>query len=327
MPAFVFERGGEWILDAPSVVPPVWGKAEDVLWAEGEPCYIAGVSGVGKTTLAGQLVFARLGLIDEVLGFPVTNSQGRVLVLASDRPRQAQRAYRRLAEPAHRPVLDARLSIWVGPPPSDFAREPTLLAEMCEAANADTVVLDSLTNMAMGLSEDAVASGFNRAVQLAIAADIQVLGLHHLTKVGSGSGGVPQLEAVYGSTWVVSGAGSVLCLQGRPGATEVVLHHVKQPAAPVGPLRLRHDHGTGKTSVLAAVDLTLLIEANGGSAGLTAREVAEIELGREPTESEIKNCKRRLTKLVRASELVCDKGSSGGSGGTQADRYRSATAP
>jgi hypothetical protein len=324
-PSFKFESGGGWVLDAPEHVPAVWGEGDQVLWSEGEPCYIAGVSGVGKTTLAAQLVFARLGLIDDVLGYPVTNSQGRVLVLASDRPRQAQRAYRRLADPAHRPILDDRLLVFLGPPPADFSRQPTLLTQMCKAADADTVVLDSLTNMATGLSEDGVASGFNQSVQLAIAADIQVLGLHHLTKVGSGSGGAPQMEAVYGGIWITTGAGSVLTLQGRPGATDVTLHHVKQPVGPVGPLRLRHDHLTGKTSVVAAVDLSLLIEKNGGSAGLTAREVAEIELGRDPTESEIKNCKRRLNKLVRGSELVCDKGSSGGPGGTQPDRYRSTT--
>jgi hypothetical protein len=52
--------GGTFILDTPDHVPAVWGTGEHVLWAEGETLIVAGPTGVGKTTLIGQVLFARL---------------------------------------------------------------------------------------------------------------------------------------------------------------------------------------------------------------------------------------------------------------------------
>jgi hypothetical protein len=52
---------------------------------------------------------------------------------------------------------------------------------------------------------------------------------------------------VYGSTWLTSGLGSVIVLDGKPGDPTVELRHLKQPAEPVGPLTLRHDHTAGVT--------------------------------------------------------------------------------
>ena len=56
--------GGSFVLDAPDTPAAVWGTGKDVLWAEGEALMIAGPQGVGKTTLANQLIKARLGLVD-----------------------------------------------------------------------------------------------------------------------------------------------------------------------------------------------------------------------------------------------------------------------
>jgi hypothetical protein len=77
--------GGTFILDAPKGVPAVWGDGDQVAWSEGEPLLLVGPAGVGKTTLAGQLVMARLGLLGRVLGMPVVAGE-RVLYLACDRP-------------------------------------------------------------------------------------------------------------------------------------------------------------------------------------------------------------------------------------------------
>src|SRR5262249_46047766 len=57
-----FVSGASFVLDVPDLPPAVWGVGGDVLWAEGEACMIAAPQGVGKTTLAHQLVRARLGL-------------------------------------------------------------------------------------------------------------------------------------------------------------------------------------------------------------------------------------------------------------------------
>src|SRR4051812_37882823 len=65
------EPGGDFILDAPDTVPALWGTDDDVLWARGEALMLVGGPGVGKTTIAGQLVRGRLGLADDLLGYPV----------------------------------------------------------------------------------------------------------------------------------------------------------------------------------------------------------------------------------------------------------------
>jgi hypothetical protein len=78
--------GAPFVLDAPTTVPCIWGRGDEVIWAGGESLTIAGPPGVGKTTLSGQLVRARLGLLGTLLGYPVEPTSGRVLYLAMDRP-------------------------------------------------------------------------------------------------------------------------------------------------------------------------------------------------------------------------------------------------
>jgi RecA-family ATPase len=60
-----------------------------------EPFILCGPDGVGKTTIAQQLVLHLVGAIDgPFLGLSV-QSAGRVLYLACDRPPQALRSFRR----------------------------------------------------------------------------------------------------------------------------------------------------------------------------------------------------------------------------------------
>jgi hypothetical protein len=61
-----------------------------------------------------------------------------------------------------------RRSVWTGPPPYDFATRTSVLASMCRSANADTVIIDSLKDGAIGLSDDAVGAAYNRARQIAL---------------------------------------------------------------------------------------------------------------------------------------------------------------
>jgi hypothetical protein len=63
--------GAAFALDAPDHVPAIWGADNRVLWAKGEPAMIYGPQGVGKTTIAQQLVLRRIGLGRELLGEPV----------------------------------------------------------------------------------------------------------------------------------------------------------------------------------------------------------------------------------------------------------------
>jgi replicative DNA helicase len=115
--------GDQWVLDAPPGVPVVWGRDGEVLWAEGEALVLAGPAGVGKTTVTGQVVAARIGLLDEVLGFPVAPTGSRLLWLAMDRPQQIRRAFARLVGPEHRDLLRNRLRARPGPPP--YGPRPT----------------------------------------------------------------------------------------------------------------------------------------------------------------------------------------------------------
>ncbi len=127
---------------------------------------IAGPMGLGKTTMAIQLMREQLGLgTGAFLGLPVVPRDGTILYLAMDRPRQLARAAARLFTEADRAVLAERVKIWPGPPPSDVAKNPHILSELAEAAGAATVYLDSVKDAAVGLSDDAVGAGYNpRAV-------------------------------------------------------------------------------------------------------------------------------------------------------------------
>ena len=62
-----------------------------MLLADGEALIIAGPQGLGKTTLAQQLLLGRAGFCEyaTLLGFPIQPGQGTALYLAMDRPRRA----------------------------------------------------------------------------------------------------------------------------------------------------------------------------------------------------------------------------------------------
>ena len=104
-------------------------------------------------------------LVASMLGLPVAQVPGKVLYLAMDRPAQIARSLHRQFFDCHRDVLRDRLVIWEGPPPADIAAESPLplLAELAERAGASVVYLDSLKDAAVGLAEDAVGAGYNRA--------------------------------------------------------------------------------------------------------------------------------------------------------------------
>ena len=305
-----FTPGGQFILDVSPDPEPLWGAGSDVLLADGEALIIAGGQGLGKTTLAQQLALGRcaFGEYADLLGYPVKPGQQRTLYLAMDRPRQAARSFRRMVGESWRTELDDRLVVWQGPPPADLARFPGLLLDLCRHADADTVVVDSLKDAAIGLTDDDVGAGYNRARQTAITAGVQVVELHHNRKaVGGVKAAHATIDDLYGSTWLPSGAGSVLLLTGAPGDPIVGLHHLKQPAAEVGPLKVIHDHETGRSTVWHATDLVVL--ANTPS-GISALEAARVLFDTDkPSASDREKARRRLDKLTSQGLLrVVDAG-------------------
>lgn len=258
------ERGGltdgaAFVFDVPTETPAIWGFGRSILWAAGEACIIAGPAGVGKTTLTGQLVRARLGLGDGlVLGQPVKPTTSKVLYLAMDRPQQIRRSLNRHFDSSEREVVRERLVVWKGPPPYDLAARPETLAELAAEAGADTVIVDSLKDAALGLSADEVGAAYNRARQHAIAAGVEVLELHHQTKSGEGGTRPDGLKNVYGSTWITAGAGSVWLLWGEAGDQVVEMIHLKPNGDLLGPWKVRHDHAAGVSRIESHDPLALL---------------------------------------------------------------------
>jgi hypothetical protein len=173
---------------------------------------------------------------------------------------------------------------------------------MCQSAGADTVVVDSLKDAFIGLSNDEAAAGYNRARQTAIAAGIEVVEITHPVKRGVNNTKPDSLADVYGSVWITSGAGSVLVLSGAAGDPIVDLHHRKQPAEEVGPLRILHDHERGLSTVWHAVDLLQMARAAPG--GITARAAAGALSGTDkPEPGQVEKARRRLDSLTLSGQL------------------------
>ncbi|OBG50175.1 AAA family ATPase [Mycolicibacterium fortuitum] len=314
-PGWHADDGAAFILDQPRNIPPVWGEGERVLWAEGESLMIAAGMGTGKTTLAGQLVRAQLGIGDGlVFDLPVVRASGPILYLAMDRPRQIARSLARQFAEADRDALKSGLIVRSGPPIADLAESPKLLAHMAEHYGAAVVYVDSLKDAAVGLSDDKVGAGYNRARQNLMAAGVQLCELHHVVKRNPNGGPPSSIADVYGSTWLTSGTGSVIFLAGDPGDPIVGFRHLRQPAEVVGPFMLTHDHETGQLAIDPEETVDLLALAfDSEPDGLTARTAAmAVFETREPTRGQVEQMRRALDRLARVGELVEINGRRGG---------------
>ncbi|GGN40447.1 KaiC/GvpD/RAD55 family RecA-like ATPase/5S rRNA maturation endonuclease (ribonuclease M5) [Actinoplanes campanulatus] len=309
---FAFLKGGSFVLDVPDVAPAVWGDGKEVIWAQGEALMLCGPSGVGKTTIAVQLLRARVGLQTKVLGYSVAETSTRVLYLVMDRPAQFRRAAARAFTEEERKLLDDRMVVWKGPPPQDVAARPALLIEMCEAAGADTLFIDSIKDAAVGIAKDEVGAGYNRARQNALSEGVEVIELHHMRKGSSDNKTPNTLDDIYGSTWLTAGAGSVALLWGEAGDPIVKWRHLKQPEVEVGPFDVVHDHERGVSEVEQRIDLIAAVSRS-GIRGLTALEYAVLlfEVAK-PTAAQKKRAQRALDRKVTEGVLSCIEGSPGG---------------
>ena len=296
---WTFVDGAAFILDIPATIPALWGKGDEVLWAEGESLMIAAPLGLGKTTLGTLLLRAQLGIGDaSLLGYPVPPRGGKILYLAMDRPAQVARAMHRQFAEDERQTLAERLVFWKGPPPGDVARKPELLAELAEAAGAETVYLDSIKDAAIGLSDDEVGSGYNRARQHLLTQGVQLCEQHHTVKRAPKGGPPVAVADIYGSAWITNGTGSIILLTGDPGDPIVGFLHLRAPADIVGPYKLIHDQTAGTFNIYHSTDLVVLASASGLN-GLTAKDAAvAIFDTTNPTSSQIEKARRKLNALI-----------------------------
>ncbi len=298
--------GATFILEAPENVPAIWGSGDQVAWSKGEPLILAGPPGVGKSTLAQQLALARCGVADDlsVLGMIVAPDDRRTLYVAADRPRQIARSFRRMVTAKDKHRLSASLLVWSGPLPFSPVKEPATLAAWLSLHGVGTVVIDSLKDIAMPLSQDDVGSAVNLIFQHVIAQDIEVLALHHQRKATGENKKPTTLADVYGSGWITAGAGSVLLLWGQPGDPIVELTHLKQPALEIGPLAVVHDHLTGQSRLHEPVDLQAIVAA-ATNGGITAADAARrLFTVADPDRNQIERARRRLGDLVARGQAV-----------------------
>lgn len=309
-----------FLFDHDDTATALWGNDEHILWAEGEALMIAGGMGLGKTTLAGQIIRAQLGLDTTVLGLPVAAATGPILYLAMDRPRQIRRSMQRQFDETERDQLQ-HLLIRPGPPVADIAARPTLLAEMAQEAGAAVIYVDSLKDAAIGLSSDEVGAAYNRARQYALANNVQICELHHLIKRNPMGGQPSHVADVYGSNWLTAGAGSVVMLTGEPGDPIVEFRHAKQPFSEVGPFRLMNDQIRGLFTIDHEVDL-LALAAAAGPNGLTPQGAAAAIFEKDkPSRAQVEKARRRLDKLAGAGQLTRIEGMKGGADGGVSANY------
>ncbi len=302
-------------------VEPVWGRRGSVAWPMGEACMIAGPSGVGKTTIAHQVLLGRLGIGGEVLGMPVQPTSSKVLYLAMDRPMQIARAFSRLVTEEHENTLRDRLVWWGGPLPAVLEKEPWVLAELAEHHGADTIIVDSIKDTIKKVSEDESGNAFNRARQNALAEGFQLLELHHNRKGQAGAIREEGIDAIYGSAWLVNGAGSVFGLFGDPGDPVVRMRHLKQSSGDLGSFEVRHDFDRGVSAIDAAADPLVLMRQNAD--GLSPQEFAWALNGNadKPSRNDIEKARRKLDALVTKGLATKVDGMRGGADGGQSTRY------
>jgi replicative DNA helicase len=318
-------NGWDFVTKTGADKEPLWGTREHTAWAPGESLMIVGPPGVGKTSIAHQVVLARIGIRQTALGLPVAPA-GRVLYLALDRPMQIARAMARTITASDEALLRERLVVWEGPLPATLDREPDLLAELAAAHKADTIVIDSLKDAISTMVDDALAVAYNNARSRALREGVQIMDLHHQRKSGQEAvkGGTrtrPKLDQVYGSTWLTSGVGSVLFVNGEAGDPAVTIHHLKTVTGEVGPLDVIHDHVLGTSHVEDTLEpITLLRNA---ATGMTVRDLASAMTGESnPSRGAVEKARRHLKTLVDSGLAIQEGGAAGGRGGGVQTRYR-----
>lgn len=260
--------------------PPLWGDQDHAMWLSGESLMLFGPPGGCKTTLAFLVVLGRLSIIKEVLGMPVHDDGGKVLAVVADRPRQAERAMRRvpeIADPVNRAILSDRFVVHEGPLPFDITTDKNALADLCQRHEATTVMIDSIKDVCAKPSEEDTANGYNIARQEAVARGIEWIEIHHNRKASGDNKKPTQLDDVYGSRFLTAGGGPIYCLWGRNGSPVVEFTAVRESQGHFPDSKLVVDFATGHIALVGSdstptTPLECLLQA--GAAGVSAEEVA-----------------------------------------------------
>ena len=143
---------------------------------------------------------------------------------------------------------------------------------------------------------------------------------HHQRKASAENRRPRTIADVYGSTFIVGGAGSVILLWGDPGDPVVELSHLKPPAEQLEPLTIEIDHQRGVVSALVKTDLLAALRA--APLGLSAREAAaRLYESAAPSRAEIEKARRKLEKLAERCLAVRREEEALRGAVREADRY------
>jgi hypothetical protein len=246
-----YATGAEFMLHVPSDPPALWGIGSKVAWARGEGLLIYAPQGVGKTTIMQQLLLRRVGIGEpEFLGLPVVPTKS-VLYLALDRPPQIARSFRRMVNGDDAEVLARTFVVWQGPLPFKLGGESIVnFAADLGIEPGSTIAVDSYKNLSANLSDEETGALIDTEMQHVLSAGYDWVGAHHPRKATGDNKRPNTLDDVYGSTWLTAGVGSVVGLWGKAGDESVELIHLKQPAEPIGPMLVQHDHARGVSTSL-----------------------------------------------------------------------------
>jgi replicative DNA helicase len=286
-------------IDASGDEVAIWGSDDDIAHISGEAMLLIGPDGVGKTTLIQRYLLARSGIGSKLLGMHVEPVEGRLLCVATDRPRQAARSlFRMVGEltPRDAGKLKETVLVWRGPLPFDLVKTPTALTEWAKGFGASEVVLDSLGFVARKLADDETGSAIAQAFSTASAEGLDIVAAGHPRKPPSEGGTKPTtIHDVYGSRWITAACGSILSLWGAPGDPVVELRQLKSPKGDVGPFSIEIDHERGTVERVMGTDVLASLRAS--SAGLTVREAARLFEGGS-NRARAEKARRKLEQLI-----------------------------
>jgi replicative DNA helicase len=141
----------------------------------------------------------------------------------------------------------------------------------------------------------------NTAFQLCLADGVEVICLHHPRKATqTDARRILSIDDVYGSTWLTSGHGSVLCLQQGRDPDTVTLTQLKTVNTELPPTDLLLDGAAGTLTPTDVVDTGARLRAALAAApdGLTVKAAARMMFGTDDSAS-IERARRALDKLVK----------------------------
>ena len=230
------------------------GRGTEILWADGETILIVGDTGYGKSTIAQNIVKAAIGLQPDVLDMEMRQFD-RVLYIAADRPPQIKASIARMMSEETREHWNTKVLVHEGPIGFQVNKEPDKLLSFAAMPRdhwgglaPEAIIIDSIKDLATGISDDEEGMKYNNALQKVCAEGIQVLGTHHPRKAPTQRNTKeyqePTLDDVFGSKFITAGAGSVVMLHDLVNGT-LRLKHLKAPAGIMEFPRITFERETG----------------------------------------------------------------------------------